>query len=129
MAKLSTEREVERYCDFLKVQQLPIEASCKPWKAPRTNAANNYLWALYKNLVEVAGHTSEDWHTHHLGEYFGWRETELPSGRIDYRPIRTTTTNEAGEREVLKGQPFNDFLMFVESECAKRGVFVERGAL
>ena len=32
--------------------------------------------------------------------------------------------DEHGKRDVLKGKAFADFVTFVESECAKRGVFV-----
>jgi hypothetical protein len=125
--KLSTNNDRNRYMIFMAEQPLPLEVTCEPWKEPRKLTANAYLWAfVYKPLVEIAGHTSDDWHVHFCGEHFGWREHVLPSGNVEYRPVRTTTTNEAGGRDVLKGEPFNDFLMFVESECAKRGVFIER---
>lgn len=130
MAKLSTERDRERWVAFVNSQHLPIEVECKPWKEPRKLTANAYLWAyVYRPLVEQCGFTSDDWHSHYCGEIFGWREVVLPSGKIEYRPIRTTTTNEYGERDVLKGDAFNAFLMKVEEDCARRGLFIERGAL
>jgi hypothetical protein len=125
--KLSTENDRKRWFAFVGAQPLPLEVSCDPWKEPRKLTANAYLWAyVYPPLVEVAGFTTDDWHRHYCGEHFGWVESVMPSGRVDYRPRRTTTTDESGKRDVLKGQPFNDFLMFVESDCAKRGVFIER---
>lgn len=130
MTKLSTERDRERWVEFVQMQPLPLEVSCEPWKEPRKLTANAYLWAfIYAPLVEAAGFTSEDWHSHYCGEFFGWRLIETPTGRHEYRPIRTTTIDEKGKRDVLKGDRFNNFLMFVESDCAKRGVFVDRGAL
>lgn len=127
MAKLSTERDVERYCDFLKAQALPLEVSHKPWKPARRLESNAYLWAaVYRPLMQVAGHTEGDWHEWFCCRFFG----AVPYIRIDgtegEKPVRTTTKNEQGDRDVLKGQPFNDFLVYVESECAKYGVFIER---
>jgi hypothetical protein len=129
MAKISTERDLDRWVDFLRVQVLPIEVTCEPWKAPRKLTANAYLWKLYGRLVEMTEFGSEDWHRHYCGEYFGWKEVETPSGHIDYQPVRTTTKDESGKRDVMKGEPFNKFLVEVEKDCAKRGVFIERGAL
>lgn len=108
------------------MQSLPLEATCQPWKPSRRTEANNYLWSIYAQLVEVAGFDSETWHTHFCGERFGWREVDLPSGHIEYFPKRTTTKDEEGKRNVLKGDAFNEFLMFVEADCAKRGVFIQR---
>lgn len=128
MAKLSTRADLERWKAFLDAQALPLTVTAEPWKAPRRLEANAYLWsAIYKPLVEVAGFTSDDWHRHYCGEFFGWKEVILPSGHIDYRPIRTTTTDADGKRDVMKGKPFNEFLSFVESDVAKRGVFVQQG--
>jgi hypothetical protein len=129
VAKLSTERDRERFIDFLRVQALPIDAQARPWKEPRKLTANAYLWTIYQQLVEHCGFTSDDWHLHYTGEYFGWVEHVTPSGNVEYRPKRSTTKDEAGRRDVLKGEPFNKFLMFVEEDCAKRGLFIERGAI
>lgn len=130
MAKLSTERDRERFIDFLRVQELPIDARCEPWKDPRKLTANAYLWAyVYAPLVEVAGFTPEEWHEWACIEYFGGVPHTKIDGSQEIRPKRTTTRNEYGKRDVLKGDAFNDFLVFVESECAKRGVFIERGAI
>lgn len=129
-AKLSSDRERERWIDFLRVQPLPLEVEARPWKKPRKITANNYLWGfVYQPLVQVAGFTTTQWHEHYCGEYFGWVERITPAGHVEYKPRRTTTTNENGDGDVLKGDSFNEFLMFVESDCAKRGVFIERGAV
>lgn len=124
--KLITESDRARWLAFVQSQQLPLEVSCEAWKAPRKLTANAYLWsACYKPLVEKCGHTSDDWHTHYCGEYFGWKEKETPAGHIEYEPVRTTTKDANGKRDVMKGQPFNEFLVFVEYDCAKRGIFIE----
>jgi hypothetical protein len=123
---LHTEPQRERWLAFVKAQPLPLEVESKPWAKPRTLPQNSYLWsAVYAPLVKACGHTSEEWHEHYCGEFWGWVEHIKPSGHIEYKPLRTTTKNEHGKRDVLKGKPFSDFVVFVESDCAKRGVFIE----
>lgn len=123
--KLSTEQDRTRYIAFLEAQALPLDVSCEPWRAPRTLPQNAYLWsAVYAPLVERCGFSPEEWHEHWCGEYFGWLHQVKPSGESISVPKRTTTRNEHGKRDVLKGKAFADFVTFVESECAKRGVFV-----
>lgn len=123
--KLATESERDRYVAFLEVQPLPLDVQCEPWKQPRTLPQNAYLWAaVYAPLTERAGFSPEEWHEHFCGEHFGWLHSVKPSGESVSVPKRTTTRNEHGKRDVLKGKAFADFVTFVESECAKRGVFV-----
>jgi hypothetical protein len=123
--KLTSEADRTRYIAFLQAQALPLDVQCDKWTAPRTLPQNAYLWsAVYAPLVERAGFSPEEWHEHFCGEFFGWLHQVKPSGESVSVPKRTTTRNEHGKRDVLKGQPFSDFVTFVESECAKRGVFV-----
>lgn len=125
--KLSTDNDRRRWISFVEAQPLPLEVKCDPWKEPRKLTANAYLWAyVYGPLVEKAGHEPEDWHEFFCIKYFGGVPYTRLDGSEGEKPKRTTTKNERGERDVLKGQPFNDFLVFVESECAKYGVFIER---
>lgn len=103
----------------------PIDWQCDRWQEPRTLPQNAYLWsAVYAPLVERCGFTAEDWHEHFCGAYFGVNHQVKPSGESVSVPKRTTTRNEAGKRDVLKGKAFADFVTFVEAECAARGVFV-----
>lgn len=123
--KLATQLDRTRYIAFLQGQPLPLDVDCKPWAEPRTLKANAYMWrAIYKPLVEAAGFTRDDWHEYFCEKYFGTRDKLLPSGEVRKVPRRTTTHREDGKKDVLTGKVFADFLLFVESECAKRGVFV-----
>lgn len=125
--KLSTDKDRERWHAFIDAQPLPLDVTCEPWKDPRKLTANAYLWAyVYGPLVDVAGHTPEEWHEYFCIQHFGGVPHTKIDGSIEIRPKRTTTKNEHGKRDVLKGQPFAEFLSFVESECAKHGVFIER---
>jgi hypothetical protein len=123
--KIATEPQRERWITFVRQQSLPVDLSCEPWREPRSLASNKYLWkAVYEPLVERCGFSPELWHEHWCIEHFGGIEEVKPSGVIEIRPRRTTTRDENGKRDVLKGKAFADFVTFVESECAKRGVFV-----
>lgn len=123
--KLSTDQQRDRWLAFVQGQSLPLDVQCEPWKEPRTNPQNAYLWkAVYEPLVERCGFIAEEWHEYFCGEHFGWVEHIKPSGEVELKPLRTTTKNEHGKRDVLKGKSFMDFVEFAESECAKKGVFV-----
>jgi hypothetical protein len=123
--KLANEAQRDRWFDFVRQQSFPIDVQCEPWREPRTLSSNAYLWAaVYAPLVERCGFTAALWHEHWCIEHFGGVEEVKPSGVIEIRPRRTTTREENGKRDVLKGAAFRDFVTFVESECANRGVFV-----
>lgn len=127
MAKLSTEKDRERWIAYLQAQALPLEVKCDPWKDPRKLTANAYLWAyVYGPLSDVAGYEPEEWHEYFCIKHFGGIPYTRLDGTEGEKPRRTTTKNEHGVRDVLKGKEFNDFLVFVESECAQYGVFIER---
>ncbi len=123
--KLATSQQRSRWVAFVEAQPLPLDVSCEPWREPRTLNANAFLWAaIYAPLVERCGFTAEEWHEYFCLQFFGSVPHTKPSGEIELRPKRTTTRDESGKRDVLKGQPFKDFVTFCESECAKRGVFL-----
>lgn len=123
--KIATAADLARWLAFVAKQKLPLDVRCDPWAEPRTLPQNAYLWAaVYKPLVERCGFTAEDWHEHFCGLHFGVNHHVKPSGESVMVPKRTTTRNEAGKKDVLKGKAFADFVAFVESECASRGVFV-----
>jgi len=95
------------------------------YKAPRTQDANAYLWSVpYPLLVRELGHATETWHEYFCGEWFGWRERELPGGRFEKTPVRTTTTNEEGRRDVVPGDVFWNFVENVRRFAAEAGVYV-----
>ena len=127
MTVLHTAQDRARWVAYLETRPFPQEVGCADYKPARRDEANDYLWGFaYPPLVAACGFTALEWHEHFCGEFFGMVEHVRIDGKIDYRPRRTTTRNESGKRSVLKGPEFNKFLMFVESECASRGVYVER---
>lgn len=124
---LHTAADRTRWWDFFVRQPLPQEVESGPWAKPRSLPQNNFLWAyVYGPLVERAGFSDLEWHDYFCHLHFGAIPHTKPNGSIEMRPRRTTTKNEHGKRDVLKGKDFRDFVTFVESECAKRGVFVSQ---
>jgi len=125
--KLSTVQQLDRAVSFARalLTEGAIDWHCEPWREPRTLKQNAFLWrAVYQPLVERKGFTPEDWHEHFCGEYFGVTHHVKPSGESVTKPVRTTTRNEAGRKDVLKGKAFADFVTFAEAKCAEAGVFV-----
>lgn len=134
--KLSTETDRSRWIVFVAGQQLPLEVSCAPFKATRSNEQNALLFGVvYPPIAEAMGYEVADVHEYMLGVHFGWVDKKVPKTPrnpqgIESRPFRTTTTDENGKRNVLKKDEFSKFLATVERIAAKAGVFVplERAA-
>jgi len=100
------------------------EVAIKRYRKPRTNDSNAYLWAVcYPIPVRSLGFTAEEWHEEMCMRFFGKVEVPKP-GAPASRPYRTTTTNEFGERDVLPGKEFWDFVEFVRQQFALAGVFI-----
>lgn len=96
----------------------------KRYRKPRTTLANAYLWSgVYPALVKELGFTAEDWHEEMCIRYFGPVTTAKPGGGYVASPWRTTTTDEMGERDVLAGAAFWDFIEFVRRQAAEAGVY------
>lgn len=96
----------------------------KPYRKPRTNAANSYLWACYALAVRELGFTAEEWHEEMCIRFFGKREREKAGGRVEVLPIRTTTTDETGARDVLTGADFWKFIEHMRREFSVGGVYI-----
>jgi hypothetical protein len=98
----------------------------KRYRKRRSNDANEYLWSgVYPPMVRELGFTAEEWHEEMLIRYFGKVEHTTPGGRINVTPIRTTTTNENGDRDVLPGKDFWDFVEFIRRQASLAGVYIE----
>lgn len=110
------------------VGQLPAgkawEVTVKPYAKDRSQAQNRALFGLaYPILAESTGHTVPELHEYFCGDYFGWVEVEI-FGETHKRPIRTTTTDEQGKREVIKAKDFAGFFAHVQRRAAESGVYI-----
>lgn len=102
----------------------PFRVEIKPYVKPRSDEQNAALFAVaYGALAEFIGLRGEDeiksLHRDFCCAYFG--TVTLPIG---CKPRRTTTRNEAGERDVIDPKTFADFYNFVQQKGAEIGCYV-----
>lgn len=96
----------------------------------RSSAQLRYLNGVaYKAFGDYFGWDRDETSRHFCGEFFGWKETHVrpstlyPTG-IRRDPIRTTTINEHGDREVMNTVRFMDYVAFVQRHAAEHGVYI-----
>lgn len=106
------------------------EIIVRPFRRPRSNQQNKYERGVACVLIANAiGYDPDDVHEYLCGTYFGWKQERCPrtpsnlAGLKDV-PIRTTTTNAEGERDVLKKRDFWDFVEFIQRFGANHGVYI-----
>lgn len=103
----------------------PWELLVQPWKKERTQRQNNALFGVaYKTLSDFTGHTEPELHDAMCKLYFGEVEREVLGVRERF-PRRTTTKNEAGERDVLNREEMSKFYDFIVRTAAEYGCFIE----
>lgn len=139
MTKLATAAERDRWIAFVQAQPLPLEVECKPWKRTRSNEQNALLFGVvYPPIAEAMGYPVDGdngIHAFMCGTFFGWVDRPVPKtpnnpqGVASF-PLRTTTRDPDGKRNVLSAQDFSRFLDHVDRIAASAGVFVplERAA-
>lgn len=130
--ELPRTRAIERVSGFL--ARLPLD---KAWrvtvaeqKRQRTQQQNAYLHGVaYKILSDATGYELAEIGEYLCGTYFGWKDKRVPKTPrnpegVESVPIRTTTRNETGQRDVLKTTEFSDFVSFVQRFGADKGIFI-----
>lgn len=96
----------------------------KQYQKPRTDDQNKALWGCaYKALREQSGNDAEDLHEFFCGEFFGWTTYEV-LGQVKKKPVRTTTHDAAGKRDVMSAVWFADFYDFLQHRSAENGFHV-----
>lgn len=90
----------------------------------RTGKQNRSIFGpAYKALMEFSGLEGDadkkELHRFMCGEFFGWREHAL--GR---KPLRTTTTNDQGKRDVIDTDTALRFYAFLQRRGAEVGCYV-----
>ncbi len=129
--KLATDAQRDRWIEFVRAQPLPLKVECGPWKSTRSSDQNALLWSLYGPIAEHMGYDREDIHEWMCGRFWGWKDVKVPKtprnpeGLVSV-PVRTTTRNEEGKRDVLDAKEFSRFVEMVERIAAQAGVFVMR---
>lgn len=112
------------------LEALPLERAwkirCQVLRNERSEAQNAYLWAVpYKMLSEQTGFEKDDLHTWFCGAVFGWKDKPVPKTPrnltgFESVPVRTTTRDENGQRDVLNWTQFDDFVGFIQRWAATK---------
>ena len=127
--KLATEAERSRWIAFVQAQPLPLSVECKPWRKSRSNDQNALLWAMYAPIAEHMGFDRDDLHEWFCGKFFGWKDVRVPRSPRNPDgfasvPVRTTTRNADGRREVLDAKTFGLFVDMVDRIAAQAGIYI-----
>lgn len=127
--KLASDAQRVRWLEFVLAQQLPLKVECEPWRASRSNDQNAMLWAMYAPLADHMGYDRDDVHEWMCGRMWGWKDIKVPKtprnpDGLASVPVRTTTRNEDGKRDVIDKAEFSRFVEMVERIAAQAGVFI-----
>ena len=103
----------------------PVNVRFTIARPERTLPQVAYLHAVcYTMLSEHTGYEKDEIEEYLLGAYFGWKEKKLPGNRVSSVPIRRTTTDEEGNRDVLEGRKFWDFVEWIQRVGARQGLVI-----
>lgn len=111
------------------IDRLPLSKSwhieIKELRKERTLNQNAAMFGVaYAAIMEATGLQGDaeqrQLHSDFCGEFFGWAEGPLGQRR----PVRTTTSNERGERDVIDTATMADFYVFVQRRAAEYGIDV-----
>lgn len=127
--KLATEPERSRWIAFMQAQPLPLNVECKPWRKSRSNDQNALLWAMYAPIAEHMGYDAEDVHEWMCGRMWGWKDVKVPKTPRNPEglasvPIRSTTRNADGKRDVIDAKTFGLFVDMVDRIAAQAGIYI-----
>jgi hypothetical protein len=106
------------------------ELIVRPFRRTRSNQQSRYERGVACVLIaNTIGYEPEEVHEYLLGTYFGWKQCACPKTPSNPKgikdvPIRTTTTNAEGNREVLEKRDFWDFVEFIQRFGSKHGVYI-----
>lgn len=83
----------------------------------------------YKLLSDATGYERDDISEYMCGSYWGWKQVRVPRTPsnprgIEDRPVRTTTTDEQGQRDVLGEREFWEYVEFCQRFGARHGVYI-----
>ena len=127
--KLATETERSRWIAFVQAQPLPLSVECRPWRKSRSNDQNALLWAMYAPIAEHMGYDAEDVHEWMCGRFWGWKDVRVPRSPRNPEglasvPIRSTTRNADGKRDVIDAKTFGLFVDMVDRIAAQAGIYI-----
>ncbi|MGX9958549.1 hypothetical protein ACW0US_07185 [Xanthomonas euvesicatoria] len=118
---------IRRVAEVLRFFQLgkPVNVKLTIARPERTSPQLRYLWGVpYRMLAEAMGYEPDEISEYLCGCYFGWKSRKLPGGRMQDVPLRTTTEDEDGNRDVIDGQAFWDYVSWIQRVGARHGLVI-----
>lgn len=105
--------------DFLPGRNLRVRVDIK--RKVRSDLQNAALWGCaYKALTEQTGNDPGDLHIYFCGEHFGWKTVTVMDQQRRV-PVRTTTRDEYGKRDVISTAHMAEFYDFIQRRSAMVG--------
>lgn len=103
----------------------PVNVRISIARPERTIPQLRYLRGVaYEMLAESFGYENDEISEYLCGTYWGWKTKKLPGGRTQEVPMRTTTEDEDGNRDVIDGQVFWDYVEWIQRVGARQGIVI-----
>ncbi len=103
----------------------PINVKVSIARPERTIPQLKYLWSVpYEMLAEAMGFDKDEISEYLCGVYWGWTIKKLPGGRETQVPIRTTTVDADGNRDVIEGDVFWKYVEWIQRVGARHGLVI-----
>jgi hypothetical protein len=118
--------DVERLATFLLAcfPGKPLTVTVEPWKKERSSQQNKALFGhAYRVIRNETGADKDDLHRDFCIKFFGLKEQKVLCFERR-QPVRTTTHDENGKRDVLPSHTFSEFYAMVEQCAAEFGIFI-----
>lgn len=106
---------------LIRDETIAWQVTVEPFKKPRTNQQNAYLWGVvYPTILEAGGEALKGWqaddlHEYFLGEIYGW-ETLEGMGRKRMKPVKRSSRMTRSE--------FMEYLEQISQRCANLGIVI-----
>lgn len=100
------------------------QVEVKEYRKTRSGAQNNALFGVaYPAICKETGYDPDEIHHAMCRKFFGTVDVDV-MGETVTRPVRTTTTDADGKRDVLSAGDFADFYAMVQRVGAECGIDV-----
>lgn len=121
------EDTIQRIVNTLRFFQIgkPVNVKMTIARPERTIPQLRYLRGVaYQLLADHFGYENEEISEYLCGQYWGWKDKKLPGNRMQSVPMRTTTEDEDGNRDVIDGQVFWDYVEWIQRVGARQGIVI-----
>lgn len=121
------DQAIKELLPLLNLYQLgkPINVRVSVARPERTIPQLRYLRGVaYQMLATRFGFEPEEISEYLCGTYWGWKTKKLPGGRTQEVPMRTTTEDEDGNRDVIDGEVFWEYVGWIQRIGAKQGLVI-----